>query len=477
VIVWDDSGVAELVAQKMRAMGYHAQTVALPVADEAMVEQMFTEIIAKTGQPLAGFIYIASLKDCSDGLLFSKMEINALKAVFLCAKYFARLFKGGAKRGFFVSAARIDGQLGLGAGGSAVQGGLFGLHKSLQLEWREIILSKAVDLAPKLPKDRAADYLIDEIFNTNCKSLEIGRPLDGKRYAPYLTENYPTPDLLDKGPERGDVLLITGGGRGITAKCAIRLAQSFQCGLILLGRTDISADLEWTGGARDRARLRELAIAKLKPARPKPSEIEKLVDSALNQIEVQDNLGAIRAAGGRAHYESCDVQNLEQLKNTVEACEAKLGPITGLVHGAGIIADKKIQRKTAADFDSVFGAKIIGLDACLRCISAKRLKYLILFSSTAGYFGNDGQSDYAMANEVLNKFTFTFKKEHPNCKAVSLNWGMWDGGSMVSESIRNSVKNSKTRLIPLEIGTNYFIEQFAYAQKPGVCQILISSFA
>jgi NAD(P)-dependent dehydrogenase (short-subunit alcohol dehydrogenase family) len=194
-------------------------------------------------------------------------------------------------------------------------------------------------------------------------------------------------------------------------------------------------------------------------------------------MEVRDTLGAIHAVGGKAHYETCDVQNIGQLRNIVEAYEAKLGPITGFVHGAGIIADKKIQRKTAADFDNVFGAKILGLDACLRCIDATRLKYLVLFSSTAGYFGNDGQSDYAMANEVMSKFAYAFKRGHPGCKAVSINWGMWDGGNMVSDSIRNAARGPAARLIPVETGTEYFIEQFVFAQKPGSCQILISSFA
>ena len=491
----DDSGVAGYTARKMQAAGYQAEIIALPETlyskteglqnsgaerlpvlsdDEAVVERVFSQALNNTCLPLTGFIYIASENEDFDGELFSQNGIDRLKIIFFCAKYFFRVFKPETGYGFFVSAARMDGRLGLGAGGNFMQGGLFGLHKSIGIEWNGMILSKAVDLAPELPPEKAADYLIDEIFNTGYKHPEVGRSSDGRRFVPGLTESYLVPNLHDKGPEPGDVLLITGGGRGITAQCAIRLAKIYRCGFILLGRTDLSADIEWTGGERDRVKLKKLAIARSSRTALKLPEIEKLVDSALHQMEIMDTLDAIQSAGGRARYVSCDARDLKRLRDTVKACESELGPVTGLVHGAGNIADKKIQRKTSADFENVFGSKIGGLDACLSCLGAGRLKYLLLFSSIAGYFGNAGQSDYAMANEVMNKFAFAFKRRRPDCKTISINWGLWDGGSMVSDSIRNAVKGSDIHLIPVETGTGYFADQFAYKQEPGVCQIIIN---
>ena len=54
-------------------------------------------------------------------------------------------------------------------------------------------------------------------------------------------------------------------------------------------------------------------------------------------------------------------------------------------------------------FDRVFETKIRGLGNLLEAAKDDPLKYLILFSSVSARLGNKGQSDYAMANEIMNK--------------------------------------------------------------------------
>ena len=78
-----------------------------------------------------------------------------------------------------------------------------------------------------------------------------------------------------------------------------------------------------------------------------------------------------------------------------------------------------------------------------------------------------------MANEVLSKFALYLKTKQPACRTVSINWGAWDGGSMVDESIRNITRGTKLSLIPLQDGTTYFIEQFYEHDNPA--QIVINS--
>jgi hypothetical protein len=39
------------------------------------------------------------------------------------------------------------------------------------------------------------------------------------------------------------VFLVSGGGRGVTAQCVIRLAETYPCKLILLGRSAITEPL------------------------------------------------------------------------------------------------------------------------------------------------------------------------------------------------------------------------------------------
>ncbi len=60
------------------------------------------------------------------------------------------------------------------------------------------------------------------------------------------------------------------------------------------------------------------------------------------------------------------------------------------------------------------------------------LKFTVLFSSIAGRFGNVGQSDYAAANEILNKLAHWLDRRWPG-RVVSLIWGPWSGVGMVSQ--------------------------------------------
>ena len=80
-----------------------------------------------------------------------------------------------------------------------------------------------------------------------------------------------------------------------------------------------------------------------------------------------------------------------------------IGPITGVIHGAGILADRRIEDLTAEQFDSVYETKVDGLRNVLTSVGEQPLKLLVLFSSSTGRFGRTGQAAYAAANEALNK--------------------------------------------------------------------------
>jgi NAD(P)-dependent dehydrogenase (short-subunit alcohol dehydrogenase family) len=500
-VILEIPGCRKKTATSKKSVG--APIYRIAEAGEASIGELFKKLTGEQGaRPLAGFLHISSIPVNDGREDFDPEEQDALKTVFLCAKNFVNHSEPDGRRRFFVSAVRMDGRLGLGTGrgqgsgaadrpdgGAAdtpvdavaaahMQGGLLGLHKALNVEWDGEIFSKAVDVCRDIPPEKAAEYLLEEVFEPGCEYAEVGRAADGKRRFLELTEEYPEiPEHPGAAPGPEDVFLVTGGGRGITAACAIKLAEKSKGRFILLGRTDASGDVGWTERRRDRSSLQKLALAKLAKdaaSKPRPAEVNALVNAAINQMEVEDTLKAIRNVGGSAKYFRCDVTDEKAFIKTVAEAEAEFGRVTGIVHGAGNIADKKIQRKTAADFDNVFGTKIRGLRACLKSVDTKKLKYLVLFSSIAACFGNAGQSDYAMANEVMNKFAFEFKRRQRSCKVISVNWGLWEAGGMASDSIKSAMQGTDARMIPVEVGTRYFMEQFEYTQEPGVCQIVVN---
>ena len=74
---------------------------------------------------------------------------------------------------------------------------------------------------------------------------------------------------------------------------------------------------------------------------------------------------------------SADVTDCELVAKTLDEAQSKMGQITGIIHGAGNLADKKIENKTARDYSIVYDTKILGLKNIFNCISSEKIEQLI----------------------------------------------------------------------------------------------------
>ena len=81
------------------------------------------------------------------------MRRAIVKAIFLFAKHLKESLTQSSKTGYaaFITAVRLDGQFGLSPDSriEPVSGGLFGLTKTLNLEWDDVFC-RAIDLQPEL---------------------------------------------------------------------------------------------------------------------------------------------------------------------------------------------------------------------------------------------------------------------------------------------------------------------------------------
>src|SRR5262249_9226577 len=113
------------------------------------------------------------------------------------------------------------------------------LARTLYLE-NPALTVVVVDVPPGHPK--AAEWIAHEASSTS-RIIEVQYNDAGVRQEPRLKLLWP-----DEGgdislhPE--DVLLVTGGGKGIAAECALELARQSKCCLALVGRSDPEADPE-----------------------------------------------------------------------------------------------------------------------------------------------------------------------------------------------------------------------------------------
>ena len=272
------------------------------------------------------------------------------------------------------------------------------------------------------------------------------------------------------------VFLVSGGAKGITAQCAIRLAQRQPCKFILLGRSAIvETEPNWARDCFDEFELKRRIMQDISATgeKPIPAKVQKVFNSLSSSREIKATLQAIRQAGGQVEYISVDVTNALALKEKVAAVVERVGAITGIIHGAGNLADKLIDKKTEQDFESVYTAKVKGLENILNCVSIGQLDYLVLFSSVTGFYGNIGQSDYAIANEILNKSAHLVKRHYPNCHVVAINWGPWDSG-MVTPELKKAFTERNIEIIPVEAGTEMLVNELNTANH-ATTQVVIGS--
>ncbi len=252
-----------------------------------------------------------------------------------------------------------------------------------------------------------------------------------------------------------DTIVVSGGGRGITAQCAVALAERYHSHFLLLGRSAPMDDPPWAQGVEGEAALKQAAMEAMRGTgeRPTPARLSREVRRVQVAREIRRTVQAIEAAGGRADYLSVDVRDGEAVRRALAPHRER---IAALVHGAGLLADKPIRRKQADDFERVVGVKVDGLANLLEAVEPERLRAIVLFASVAGFYGNVGQTDYAAANAILDRAAHRLQRELPQARVLALDWGPWEGG-MVKPELRRLFEARGIPLIPIEAGTQTLI--------------------
>ena len=171
------------------------------------------------------------------------------------------------------------------------------------------------------------------------------------------------------------VLLITGGGRGIGAATA-RLAAK-----------------------------RGYAVA---------------VNYASNSLAADEVVRAIRAEGGTAMAVRADVGDEAQVLAMFEQVDAKLGRLTALVNNAGIVdVTARVDEMSVARLERMFRINVIGSFLCAR-EAVRRMSTrhggtggaIVNVSSGASRLGSPGQYvDYAASKGAIDTFTVGLAKE------------------------------------------------------------------
>ena len=464
---------ADAMADYFTGKGMHVRRV-----EKNLSEEEAQALIAETAKagPITGMAFIANA--CDDQDPAQSIYDHTMTAVYLIKHYtiYIRELKPDWK-GLMYFATFLDGKMGFTGENEHYAYGTFnGIAKTLSIEFGQQAAVKLVDFQSDVTISNMLELMEDELKIQDVWP-EIGRTNDGKRWTAtgFFTGAKVEENRCPYGED--DVILVTGGSRGVTSQCVLALMEKAPCKIVILGRARIAEehmDDEETAQIPDLREMKTLIARRFKDSCRKVSfqDIEKKAKAILAQREMLHTFRTLEKTGCTVRYYACDVNNRENLTRVMEQIESELGPVRGIIHGAGLLADCKIWNKDMARFRAVLDTKYVGLNNILSCVDRENLKFVVSFSSVAGYFGNDGQMDYAAGNEFLAKFAHHFRRKYPNCKALTINWGAWDGG-MMDYIYRKTLTEKGYVLIPLEVGANYFANEFLNGLPYG--QVLISN--
>ncbi|MFF1496449.1 SDR family NAD(P)-dependent oxidoreductase [Streptomyces sp. NPDC058304] len=351
--------------------------------------------------------------------------------------------------------------------GGAPGAGLHGFARSAALEFPGSLI-RAVEVSAKEDPERVAAQLLAELGDLHGDGSSVGYTAEGVRIARRpVPAPLPAAAVGDGTPplDARSVVLLTGGARGITARTALALARATGCHVELVGRTPRpAAEADRFAQATDRVALRAALIA---DGLRKPAEIEAAASRILAEREVRATLSALTAVAASVRYHRADVTDEQAVRAVVADVRERHGRLDGIVHGAGVLRDGLVRDKQPAAFAEVFTTKVTGARN-LAAAAAEHgpgpaPRFLALFASVSGVYGNRGQTDYAAANDALDSLAHTWSAFLPG-RVLSVDWGPWaaEGGGMVTPELERAYARRGVPLLSAEAATAAFLDELAY---------------
>ncbi|NQX40044.1 polyketide-type polyunsaturated fatty acid synthase PfaA [Pedobacter steynii] len=343
--------------------------------------------------------------------------------------------------------------------------GYSGLFKSLDKEY-ENTKFRVISLATKQTAKHIAEITLNEILNPDEPS-EVIYNGEGRQ----TLELIPSELITGLGDshiqlDRDAVVLVLGGAQGITSELMMRFAKDYPCRYILVGR---SSDPRTNGleqfsflKTKEEIRAYLIQLGNLK----KPAEIELETSKIYKNNQILQTISSMEITGSTVSYEALDLRDEQGLSALISNVYQEYERIDGVVHGAGLLEDKLFHAKSLDSFKRVFETKVTPLRVLAEQLRADT-QFVILFSSIASVYGNRGQTDYAAANSVMDRYAWALKEKIKG-KVMSINWGPWKGAGMVSPSLEKEYERRGISMIPLDEGMETFLNEMKYGNESQV---------
>ncbi|MFY9580558.1 MAG: SDR family NAD(P)-dependent oxidoreductase, partial [Gaiellaceae bacterium] len=218
-----------------------------------------------------------------------------------------------------------------------------------------------------------------------------------------------------------DVIVATGGAKGITAECALAFARSTRAAFALVGSSP-------------------------PPDGPDGSEIA-------------GTLARFEQEGLSCRYYQCNVTDPEAVADLVARVRKDLGEITGVIHGAGANVPKRVEQVTPDAAAAETAPKVLGAVNLCRALAERPPKLFVGFSSITGVTGMPGNSWYGFANEALDLTLRRFGQEHSETAVLSIAFSIWgEVGMGARMGSADQLAKMGVAAIPTDEGVRRFMQ-------------------
>ena len=456
IVMCDRGGVADSLTDQLDNRGVAVLRIPAGTEAGALLSMVETWL---AGGPVQGVYWLPALDN--EGLISTmnshtwrenlRVRVKALYATM--RKLYDQIAGTGT---FLIAATQLGGQHGYDdAGAAAPMGGaVVGFTKAYKRE-RPDALVKAVDFGAERKAWEIAALLLEETLR-DPGAVEIGYK-NALRWTVGFEEQPAAGGQAGLTLNKNTVFVITGAAGSIVSAITQDLAAASGGTFYLLDLVP-EPDANNPDLARfvsDKEGLKRDLFARIQARgeRATPVLIEKELAALERANAALSAIRAVQSAGGTAHYFSVNLGDADAVAKVLAAVRQRSERIDVLLHAAGMERSHFLPDKDAREFDLVFDVKADGWFNLLHAIGDMPLGATVAFSSVAGRFGNGGQTDYSSANDLLCKYTSSFRSTRPQTRGIVIDWSAWGGIGMATRgSIPKMMELAGIDMIPPEAG-------------------------
>ncbi|MDW8809628.1 SDR family NAD(P)-dependent oxidoreductase, partial [Streptomyces scabiei] len=146
----------------------------------------------------------------------------------------------------------------------------------------------------------------------------------------------------------------------------------------------------------------------------------------------------LEETGVRVTLLACDTMDRAALADALAEIERDGDRVRAVVHAAGVGVLGPVAEAPFDDLVTVLGAKVAGIENLEAVLDPAQLEAVVYFSSITAVWGAGDHAVYAAGNAVLD--ARAERRSADGVPTLSVAWGPWSGGGMVSDTIYDQLR-------------------------------------